>query len=105
MPDGRTVVALDDGAALPANQPAQIAGSIEHLPNPLPADLRDAIRAASPHVRLIGERVVAAIRARYSMDDEIKLLRIAPSAETQAWNDYVEECRAWGRAERAKLGL
>jgi hypothetical protein len=105
LPDGRTVVALDDGATLPATQPAQIAASIEHLPNPLPSDLRDAIRAASPQVRLIQQRVVDAIRSRYSVDDEIKLLRIAPSAETEAWNSYVEDCRAWGRAERAKLGL
>jgi hypothetical protein len=105
LPDGRTVVALDDGATLPSQQPAQIAASIEHLPSPLPAELRDAIRAASPQVRLIQQRVVDAIRARYSVDDEIKLLRIAPSAETEAWNAYVEECRGWGRAERAKLGL
>jgi hypothetical protein len=33
------------------------------------------------------------------------MLRIAPSHETDAWNAHVEACRAWGRAERAKLGL
>lgn len=105
LPDGRTVVVLDTGAALPDEQPELIAGTIEHLPSPLPAELRETIRAASPHVALINQRVVEMIRQRYSPDDEIKLLRIAPSAETAQWNAYVEECRAWGRGERAKLGL
>lgn len=105
LADGRTIVCLDDGATLPVDQPAQIAASIEALPNPLPVDLRAEILTASPHVRLINQRVVEKIRALYSIDDEIKMLRIAPSAETVAWNDHVEACRAWGRAEKAKLGL
>lgn len=105
LADGRTIVCLDDGATLPTDQPAQIAASIEALPNPLPAELRAQILAASPHVRLINQRVVEQIRAVYSQDDEIKMLRIAPSAETTAWNEHVEACRAWGRAEKAKLGL
>jgi hypothetical protein len=105
LTDGRTIVCLDDGATLPPEQPAQIAASIETLPSPLPVELRAQILAASPHARLISQRVVEKIRAEYSVDDEIKLLRIAPSAETTAWNDHAEACRAWGRAERAKLGL
>jgi hypothetical protein len=105
LADGRTIVVLDDGATLPAEQPAQIAASIETLPSPLPAELRNAIRTASPHVKLIDRKVVEQIRQRYSIDDEIKLLRIAPSAETTAWNAWVEACRDWGRAEKAKLGL
>lgn len=105
LADGRTIVCLDDGATLPTDQPAQIAASIETLPSPLPDELRAQIAAASPHVRLINARVVEQIRAVYSVDDEIKMLRVAPSEETTAWNDHVEACRAWGRAERAKLGL
>ena len=105
LPDGRTVVVLFDGFTLPTEQPAQIAASIEVLANPLPADLLDAIRTASPHVKMINNRVQAAIAERYSTSDEIKMLRIAPSAETTAYNAYVEDCRAWGRAEKAKLGL
>ena len=34
-----------------------------------------------------------------------KMLRVGPTPETEAYNDYVEACRAWGRAEKAKLGL
>jgi hypothetical protein len=37
--------------------------------------------------------------------DEIKLLRTAPSPEMQAYDAYAEECRAWGRAQKAALGL
>lgn len=98
-------MSLPDGATLLAQQPAQIATSIEMLPSPLPTALRDEIRVASPQVAYIQKRVVERIRSRYTVDDEIKLLRIAPSPETAAWNDYVEDCRQWGREQRAALGL
>lgn len=105
LADGRTIVSLPDGATLPTDQPAQIAASIQTLPSPLPAELREEIRAVSPQVAYINQRVVQRIRERYSVDDEIKLLRIAPSPETAAWNDHVEDCRQWGREQRAALGL
>lgn len=97
-----TYVAVPDDAELPA-QAEQIAGSVAAVT--LDDDLRSAIKAASPHCRLINERVGEMIRARYSPEDEIKCLRIAPSAETLAWNDYVESCRTWGKEQRAALGL
>ena len=103
--DGRTVVALFAGHELPTNQPAAIAASIELLPNPLPADLLAAIKLASPQVRLINQRVQAAVAERYSMADEIKLLRTAPSTEMESYNAFVEDCRAGGRAQKSKLGL
>lgn len=105
LPDGRTVVTLFDGYTLPDAQPAPIAASIQTLPSPLPDDLREAIKTASPQVRLINARVQESVAQRYSLADEIKLLRTAPSAEMDAYNAYAEECRAWGRAEKAKLGL
>lgn len=105
LPDGRTVVVLFDGFALPAGQPSAIAASVETLPVPLPVALRDAIRTASPQVRLVNQRVRDSIAERYSMADEIKLLRTAPSAEMTAYNAYVEECRARGLAEKVKLGV
>ena len=104
LPDGRTVVVLFSGT-LPTEQPAAIEDGIATLPTPLPDDLRAAICAASPAVRLINARVVESIRQRYSADDEIKLLRIAPCAETATWNAYAEECRAMGRTQKAALGL
>ena len=103
LADGYTYVAVPAGVTLP-EQPGPIRGSIEAI-DPLPDALRDQIKAASPHIQLINERVRAAIAERYSLADEIKLLRTAPSPEMQAYDDYAEECRAWGRAEKARLGL
>ena len=101
--DGATYVSLPADATLPKEQPSEIAKSVEMVT--LTDALRDAIKAASPHVRLINERVRDAIAERYGVSDEIKLLRTAPSAECLAYNAYAEECRAWGRAEKVKLGL
>jgi hypothetical protein len=98
--DGVTFVSVPDSIILPA-QPEQITVGEVELTDELIAELR----AASPHVILINDRVVAKIRERYSVNDEIKLLRIGLSEESTAYNDYAEECRAWGRGEKAKLGL
>lgn len=98
-----TYVCIPDGATLPAEQPSEIAASVAVVT--LTDALNASIRAASPHVRLINERVQAAIAERYSHADELKLLRTAPSPEMIAYNAYAEDCRAWGRAEKAKLGL
>ena len=95
-----TYVSLPDGAVLP-QQPVEI--TVE--PVTLTTDLREQICAASPLVRLINTNVVAMIRERYTVDDEIKLLRTAPSEEFDVYNEYVEACRAWGRDQRMALGL
>lgn len=101
--DGVTYVCLPDGATLPADQPPEIDASIS-IVAPTP-ELIDAIKQASPHAQLINQRVADAISERYTTADEIKLLRTAPSTEFNSYNAYVEDCRAWGRAEKAKLGL
>lgn len=118
LPDGRTVVALFEGFTLPANQPAEIAASIEVLPDPLPDPLREQIKAASPQVALIYERTEQKIRAVYSINDEAKFARIGVGAalgvyafgageqdELIAFGAFVEAAREWGRGERALLGL
>lgn len=105
LADGRTIVALFEGTVLSAEQPKTVRESLEPLPDPLPEDLRAAIKTASPQVRHINDHVKMAIAERYSIEDEIKLLRLSPSPETESYNAYVEECRAWGRAEKKKLGL
>lgn len=98
-----TYVSLPDGAALPTGQPPEIIDSISEVT--LDASLRNEIAAASPHVRLIRERVAAKIAERYTVNDEIKLLRTAPSAEYEVYSHFVEECRDWGRAQKSALGL
>ena len=98
--DGTTYVYVPDAVTLPP-QPEQI--TVEEVT--LTDELREAIKAASPHVQLINDRVVNKIRELYSIYDEIKMIRLAPSVESEAYNDYVEACRAWGTTEKAKIGL
>ena len=98
--DGITYVSVPDSITLP-EQPEQI--TVEEVE--LTDELKAAIKSESPHVQLVNERIVARIRERYSLNDELKFLRIGLSEESTAYNDYVEECRAWGRAAKARLGL
>jgi hypothetical protein len=118
LEDGRTIVVLPDAAKLPTDQPAEIKASIETLPTPLPDALKEQIREASPHVRLINTRMQDRIRARYSAEDEMKFSRIgtgqalgmykmsdAEKAALVAFGTYLEEQRQWAKAERAKLGV
>ena len=111
--DGTTYVAVPAGVTLPA-QPEQITVSTVTLTDAL----REQIKAASPHCRLISERMIQKIRAVYTIDDEMFFARIgvgaalglytpAPDeqAAMQAFGVFVEGVREWGRAERAKLGL
>ncbi len=114
--DGVTYVSIPEGEALPEDQPEQIAASIT-TPTMTP-ELVAAIKAASPHVRLIAQRMIEKIRERYTVDDELFFARIAggaglgryeispaEQAELDAYQLYVESVREWGRQQRAALGL
>ena len=98
--DGVTYISVPDGITLP-EQPEQI--TVEEVA--LTDELKAAIRAASLHVQLIDERVVMKIREKYSVNDEIKLIRLGASDDFTAYNDYIETCRAWGAAAKARLGV
>ena len=98
--EGWHYVSVPATAQLP-EQPTEI----EWQAVTLDAALKATIMATSRAVQLINQGVVDQIRALYSVDDELKLLRTAPSAEFEAYNAHAEDCRAWGRAEKAKLGL
>ncbi len=113
LADGYTYVAVPDSVTLP-EQPEQI--TVE--PFTLTPELREQIKAVSPHCALIAERTEAKIRARYSSNDEAYFARIASGASLGLYEFepgeqdklivfglYVEQCRQWARAERAKLGL
>lgn len=114
--DGTTYVALPDGATLPADQPTEIAGTIATVT--LDPVLREQIKAASPHCKLIEQRMVEQIRAAYSIDDEMYFARIGVGAATgmyqpssdelqamTVFGEFVESVRQWGRQQRAELGL
>ncbi len=111
--EGVTYVAVPDGVQLP-EQPPEI--TIE--PATLTPELKSAIRAASTHCTFIDERLQLMIRTRYSPDDETYMTRIGLKQALNAgqmtpeevrklmeYNAYVEECLAWAKGERAKLGL
>ncbi len=97
-------------------QPDEIAASVESVT--ITPELREAIKTASPHCRLISERMIDQIRARYSVDDELFYARIMIGAgaglyelqageaeEVAAFKTHVETVREWGREQRAALGL
>ena len=111
--DGTTYVHVPDGVTLP-EQPEQI--TVEEVT--LTPELREQIKAASPHVRLSYKRLQERIRSRYSLEDEQYLTRISVGAlsgsyEMQedepgliaAYQAWVEECREIARLERAAIGL
>lgn len=101
--DGWTYVSVPDGIELP-EQPEIISATLVEVDLAEEPEIKAAINAASPHIALINDRVVAKIRLNYSINDEIKQLRVGGD-EAVIYNAYVEECRAWGRSEKAKLGM
>ena len=98
--DGVTYVSVPDSITLP-EQPEQI--TVEEVE--LTDELKESIKSVSPHVQLINDRVVSKIREVYSLNDEIKMIRLSPSEESTAYNEYAEACREWGRVAKANLGL
>lgn len=53
----------------------------------------------------LASNLVGSVAEQYSITDEIKLLRTAPSHEFDVYNDHAEACRQWGREQKALLGL
>ena len=111
--EGVTYVSVPDSVTLP-DQPAELTIT-EATITP---ELREQIKAASPHCALIAERMEARIRSKYSLSDEAYFARIGVGAalgvyqfepgeqdEMLAFGAWVESARQWGRDERAKLGL
>lgn len=105
LADGLTYVSLPDGAVLPLDQPAEITASIQ-IVTLTPAQVLE-LKARSPHVRLINQRVRDRIAEKYELWDEMKLLRLRAvlAVEFLAYNTYADACRQWGSDEKAKLGL
>lgn len=101
--DGVTYVSVPDDADLPINQPDEIADTVQTVV--MTDDLRELIKSHSTHVQLINERVKAKIAERYSITDEIELLRSAPSDEFDVYAEYAESCRTWGQEQKSMLGL
>ena len=71
----------------------------------LDENLRLAIVSNSRAIQLINQSTVDKIRSLYSIDDELKLIRTAPSIEFDIYNAYVEDCRLAGKTQKTNLGL
>jgi len=54
-------------------------------------------------INRINAEVRAKIRIVYSVEDELQLLRTAPSPEYEVYNAYVESCLEWGRKQKEAL--
>jgi len=111
--DGYTYISVPE-EGLCEDQPEQIV--IE--PVVLTPEQIEQIKAASPHCRLIYQRMQDKIREKYCDEDEKYLTRIAVGSlagwytlqtgeleQIMAFQEFVEGVREWGRAERAKLGI
>lgn len=111
--DGITYVSVPDGLTLPA-QPSEIKATKPTLT----PEIKERIKASSPHVALIYERTEAIIRQKYTASDEAKFARIGVGAalgaytfgageqdELLAFGAHCEAARQWGRDQRAALGL
>lgn len=99
---GVTYVSIPDEAKVATQDVAIDAKAVT-----IDAKKKDEIRAASYVVQFIKQQVRDKIREKYDLDDELKLLRLRDK-DPEAWaafDSYVEECRAWGEAEVAKLGI
>lgn len=101
--DGVTYVSVPDDLELSDKQPVEVADTIKKIV--MTDELRELIKSQSTHVQLIDNRVKAKIAERYSITDEIKQLRSAPSAEFDEYAAYAESCRAWGQEQKSMLGL
>jgi len=76
----------------PSEEMILAAGWEEYTPEPAYTD---------EYVPTYEEKVVALIRERYSIDDEIAILRQKDTKqdEYQAWYDYCEECKAQAKGD------
>lgn len=111
--DGTTYLSVPTGYVL-AEQPAEI----NFTPTVITDTLREVIKFNSRAVQLITDEVQKRIRQKYTLEDEQYFARIGVGAalgvyvllegEQEAlmtFGAYIEECRQYGKAKRAELGL
>ena len=99
---GTSYISIPD-TAMVAKQPSEIDAQAVTLDDELKADIREK----SYVVKFLKQQVREKIRDKYDLDDELNLLRLRDK-DTTSWEEYdkyVEECRAWGETEMAKLGI
>jgi hypothetical protein len=111
--DGVTYLSVPTGYTL-EDQPA----GIDFTPAVLTESLKESIKANAHAVQLIAQDVQRKIREKYTLEDENYFARIGVGAALNAYtflpgekeallafNDYVEQCRRYGKEKRSELGL
>lgn len=111
--DGWRYIAVPDGATVIVPEEIETWEQVILTP-----ELRETLKAVSPHTRLALAQFIEAVRARFSLDDELYFARIATGAlmgsytfepgEAELLADYqrhVEACRAVLKSRYTELGL
>ncbi len=100
--DGETYISVPDDVILP-KQPEQI--TLE--PVTINDELKEQIEKASPHIQLIKKRITDKIREKYSLEEELKIIRnMINDKEKEKFTDYnnfVEACIAEGKVKKEAL--
>lgn len=96
-------MSIPAGAAIDSEQHQSVLDTLDYPE--MTEELIEQISMYSTHIQLINSRVRDKIAEQYSVYDEIKLIRTAPSEEFDIYNEHVEACRQWGREQKALLGL
>jgi len=94
--NGDTYISVPDDLTLP-EQPKQI--TLE--PVIITSELKEQIEKASPHMQLIKKRIKNKIAEKYSIEDELKIIRNKINGtdvdKYTEYNSYVESCIADGK--------
>ena len=102
--NGDTYISIPDNVVLP-EQAKQI--KLESVI--LIDELKEQIEEASPHTQLIKKRIQEKIAEKYSIEDELKIIRnkindIDIEKYTE-YNAYIEGCIAEGKVKKEELGI
>lgn len=93
--DGKHYLSVPDGFTIPAEQAPEVGYTVYSTA------LDPTLVKRLPAIREINAACVAAIRAQYSVDDELGALRTADKNVT----DFIASCVAAARAKKTALGL
>ena len=100
--NGDTYICIPDDLVLPG-QPKQISLT----PVIMTDELKGQIEKVSPHIQLIKKRVREKITEKYSIEDELKIIRNKINGvdieKYTEYNTYAEGCIAEGKVKKAEL--
>ena len=99
-----TYISVPDDSVLP-KQPKEITLD----PVVLTTELKEQIEVVSPHAQLIKQRVREKIATKYSIEDELKIIRNKINGigveKYIEYNSYVEGCIEEGKVKKEELGI